>query len=198
MPKIVDHDTRRAELVEASWAVIAAEGLEGLTMRKVADAAGCTTGRITHYFADREALVLAALRAVNGATGSRTDALLSGDAPPEEKLILCLEEGLPLDKPRQLEWKVWIAFWAAAASNRELAKENDARHHGLIKAQSPLIKAVAPRADADHEARILMGILDGLGLIAAINPTARNKTNAQDAVHTHVTAMIDANSQKGA
>ncbi|MGD1932959.1 MAG: TetR/AcrR family transcriptional regulator, partial [Candidatus Phaeomarinobacter sp.] len=184
MPKIVDHDTRRAELVEASWAVIAAEGLEGLTMRKVADAAGCTTGRITHYFADREALVLAALRAVNGATGSRTDALLSGDAPPEEKLILCLEEGLPLDKTRQLVWKVWIAFWAAAASNRELAKENDARHQGWIKALSPLIKAVAPWADAEHEARILMGILDGLGLIAAINPPARNQTNAQDAVHT--------------
>lgn len=190
MPKIVDHDARRAELVEASWKVIAAEGLEGLTMRKVADAASCTTGRITHYFADREALVLAALRAVNSATGSRTDTLLSGDAPPEEKLLLCLEEGLPLDRTRQLEWKVWIAFWAAAASNPDLARENDARHQGWIKALSPLITAVAPKADAEHEARTLMGILDGLGLIAAINPTARNKTNARDAVHTHVAGLI--------
>jgi len=194
MPKIVDHDARRAELVEASWTVIAAEGLEGLTMRKVADAAGCTTGRITHYFADREALVLAALRAVNGATGNRTDVLLSSDAPPREKLILCLEEGLPLDKIRQLEWKVWIAFWAAAASNPDLAKENDARHQGWIKALSPLITAVAPKTDAEHEARILMGILDGLGLIAAINPTARNKANARDAVHTHVAGLIKNNS----
>jgi len=193
MPKIVDHDTRRAELVEASWKVIAAEGLEGLTMRKVAEAAGCTTGRITHYFADREALVLAALRAVNGAAGNRTDALLSGNAPPRQKLILCLEEGLPLDRTRQLEWKVWIAFWAAAASNPDLAKENDARHQGWIRALSPLIAAVAPKADAEHEARILMGILDGLGLIAAINPTARNKTNAKEAVHTHVADLIKNN-----
>ena len=190
MPKIVDHDARRTELVEASWKVIAAEGLEGLTMRKVADAAGCTTGRITHYFADREALVLAALRAVNGAAGSRTDALLGRDAPPQEKLILCLEEGLPLDRTRLLEWKVWIAFWAAAASNPDLAKENDARHQGWIKALSPLVKAVAPKADAEHEARILMGILDGLGLIAAINPTARNKANARDAVQTHVANLV--------
>jgi AcrR family transcriptional regulator len=194
MPKIVDHDARRAELVEASWQVIAAEGLEGLTMRKVAEAAHCTTGRITHYFADREALVLAALRAVNGATGDRTDALLTRDLPAHDKLILCLEEGLPLDTTRQLEWKVWIAFWAAAASNPELAKENDARHTGWIRALAPLIKAVAPRADAEHEARILMGVLDGLGLIAAINPTARNKSNAKQAVHTHVANLVKSNS----
>lgn len=194
MPKIVDHDARRAELVEASWQVIAADGLEGLTMRKVAEAAHCTTGRITHYFADRKALVLAALRAVNGAAGDRTDALLSHDLPPQDKLILCLEEGLPLDKTRQLEWKVWIAFWAAAASNPELAKENDARHAGWIKALAPLIRTVAPKADAPHEARILMGVLDGLGLIAAINPTARNRANAKEAVHTHVANLMTSKS----
>ncbi|WP_422363776.1 TetR/AcrR family transcriptional regulator [Pyruvatibacter mobilis] len=110
MPKIVDHKARRAELVEASWKVIETEGLDGLTMRKVASAAGCTTGRITHYFPDREALVLAALRAANEAAKARTTALLAKDLPPRARLQKCVEEGLPLDRQRQREWKVWIAF----------------------------------------------------------------------------------------
>ena len=46
MPKQVDHAARRRELVEASWEVIASEGIEGTTLRKVAAAADCTTGRI--------------------------------------------------------------------------------------------------------------------------------------------------------
>jgi len=191
MPKVVDHQARRAELVEASWAVIAETGLEGLTMRKVADAAGCTTGRITHYFADREALVLAALRAVNDATGSRTADILAQDIAPRDKLIRCLEEGLPLDATRLQEWKVWIAFWSAAAADRELARENDARHRGWIRAMAPLIAAVAPALDAEHEARILMGIVDGLGLHAAINPTPANIKRARTTVQRYVDALSE-------
>ena len=72
MPKLIDHDLRRRELVEASWQVIADEGLEGVTMRKVAAAARCTTGRITHYFENREELLLAALRAVYSAASSNS------------------------------------------------------------------------------------------------------------------------------
>lgn len=190
MPKIIDHDTRRSELVEASWQVIATEGLEGLTMRKVADAAGCTTGRITHYFADREALVIAALRAVNDAATVRTSIILASSLPPREKLIKCLEEGLPLDKTRLLEFRVWIAFWSAAASNRVLARENNARNAAWIKALAPLTAQVAPQVDAAHEARILFAAIDGLGLVAAISPTAANKQNAVSAVKAHVANLM--------
>ncbi|MEQ8747925.1 TetR/AcrR family transcriptional regulator [Pyruvatibacter sp.] len=192
MPKIVDHDARRAELVEASWQVIATQGLEGVTMRRVADAAGCTTGRITHYFADREALVLAALRAVNDAAGDRTAQIIKSDLSARDKLMKCLEEGLPLDATRLLEFKVWIAFWSAAASTRQLARENDARHTAWISAMKPLINAVAPNADAEHHAHTLMGLLDGLGLTAAINPTQRNRQNAKRAVHRYVDNMMRA------
>ncbi|MBG51750.1 MAG: hypothetical protein CML99_04935 [Rhodobiaceae bacterium] len=121
MPKIIDHDERRQELIEASWAVIAAEGLEGVTMRKIATAAGCTTGRITHYFADREALILAALSAVNAATSARIDALLQQDKPVFERLLAAAHEALPLDAARLLEWKVWIAFWGAATVTAALS-----------------------------------------------------------------------------
>ncbi len=117
MPKIVDHDTRRREIVEASWQVIAGEGLDGVTMRKIAAAADCTTGRLTHYFANREELVLAALRAVYDAAASRMAVARAADGTPRQRLLRMLEETLPLDDARLREWKIWIAFWGAAAAD---------------------------------------------------------------------------------
>jgi AcrR family transcriptional regulator len=62
MPKVVDHEERRAGFVTASWDVIAEEGLGAATLRRVASAAGVTTGALTHYFFDREALPFDAAR----------------------------------------------------------------------------------------------------------------------------------------
>jgi AcrR family transcriptional regulator len=33
MPKLVDHEARRKEIVEATWRLIASKGPDGLTMR---------------------------------------------------------------------------------------------------------------------------------------------------------------------
>ncbi|MBC9251191.1 TetR family transcriptional regulator [Pseudomonas alcaligenes] len=54
-----DHDAKRAELLAAAIAVIAREGYSGASMRKVAQHAGCTTGAVTYYFANKEEMVSA-------------------------------------------------------------------------------------------------------------------------------------------
>jgi AcrR family transcriptional regulator len=56
---IGDRDARRAELLKAAISVIADEGYGGASLRKVAQRAGCTTGAVTYYFANKEALVAA-------------------------------------------------------------------------------------------------------------------------------------------
>jgi len=54
-----DHNAKRAELLAAAIAVIAKEGYAGASMRKVAQHAGCTTGAVTYYFANKEEMVSA-------------------------------------------------------------------------------------------------------------------------------------------
>lgn len=189
MPKVVDPEARRREIVAASWRVIAAEGLGGLTMRRIAEAAGCTTGRLTHYFENREALVLAALRAVYDAARMRLERVRDGAAPPRETLRAFLEETLPLDRTRLQEWKVWIAFWSAAAAEPALARENDARLAAWAEALVPLVAAAAPGADARREAETLIGLVNGLGLQAAIRPTPANRRRARDTLARTVDAL---------
>lgn len=196
MPKIVDHDARRRELVEASWAVIAEEGLEGLTMRKVAEAAHCTTGRITHYFVDREALILASLQTSNLATSKRVSDIIASDLPVYEKLIAMAEQTLPLDEERRMEVKVWLAFWSAATVNEALAKENDARMEEWFVALLPLVKEAAPKVDAAHETNLLIGLINGLGIQAAVNPSRKNLAMARQTVEQHLKKLIQ-NNKKG-
>ena len=54
-----DHEAKRAKLLRAAVSVIAQEGYAGASLRKVAQRAGCTTGAVTYYFANKEEMVTA-------------------------------------------------------------------------------------------------------------------------------------------
>jgi AcrR family transcriptional regulator len=128
MPKRVEHGERRTAHVESSLGLIAKEGLDAVTLRRVAAQSGCTTGAVTHYFASRELLVIASLSAAHYAAGSRMQAVSRRNQAPRKRLMAVLLEALPLDDVRLREWRVWLAFWAAAGSSRALQRENQARY----------------------------------------------------------------------
>ena len=52
-----DHTAKRGELLRAATAVIAEDGFANASLRKVAERAGCTTGAVTYYFANKDDLV---------------------------------------------------------------------------------------------------------------------------------------------
>ncbi|MBL6940420.1 MAG: TetR/AcrR family transcriptional regulator [Alphaproteobacteria bacterium] len=56
-----DREARRAELLDAAMSVIAQEGFAEASLRKVAERAGCTTGAVTYYFANREEMMAAVI-----------------------------------------------------------------------------------------------------------------------------------------
>lgn len=56
-----DRESRRTELLDAAIAVIAQEGFAEASLRKVAKRAGCSTGAVTYYFANREEMMAAVI-----------------------------------------------------------------------------------------------------------------------------------------
>jgi AcrR family transcriptional regulator len=54
-----NRDAKRAELLKAATSVIAQDGYAAASLRKVAERAGCTTGAVTYYFADKAEMVTA-------------------------------------------------------------------------------------------------------------------------------------------
>ena len=56
MPKIVDHDQRRAELLEPCLSLFASRGFHALSVREIARNLNVTTGTIYHYFQSKSEL----------------------------------------------------------------------------------------------------------------------------------------------
>src|ERR671914_2558506 len=101
MPKVVDHEQRREELAAAVWRLAAHEGLEAVTVRRVADEAGWSTGALHHYFSDKEKLLLFAFKTVADRVGRRVAEARAESGDPLELARALLAIGLPLDEERR-------------------------------------------------------------------------------------------------
>ncbi|MGH3277862.1 MAG: TetR/AcrR family transcriptional regulator [Trebonia sp.] len=119
MPKIVDHDVRRRELVAATWRIIARGGFAAATLNSVESEAGFSHGIVRHYFSSKEDLLAQAFREAYEHTVDRAVKAIDGGTGLEALRKLCLEL-LPLDVERRLEAQVVVAFWDYAAFNPQL------------------------------------------------------------------------------
>ena len=50
MPKLINHQERKQHIALAVWAVLAREGVRGISVRTVAEEAGISTGSLRHVF----------------------------------------------------------------------------------------------------------------------------------------------------
>ena len=194
MPKVVDHAQRRRELVAATWAVVAAEGIEAATVRRIAEEAGCTTGRITHYFADKEEVLVAALRQVHRAAGKRMLAAI-GQRSGLEALRAVLVEALPLDQERILEWRVWLAFWGSAATSTSLQAEQHQRYRewrGLLKRVLATAQQLSADIDLDRLVDQIVALVDGFGLQGVLDPQDPQPEQLASRLNGAVDALIRA------
>ncbi|MDD9942654.1 MAG: TetR/AcrR family transcriptional regulator [Myxococcales bacterium] len=175
MPKVVDHEERQNELAQAALETLAREGVAGTTMRSVAETAGCTTGMLVHYFANKDAILIAALRCAQERTAARMRAVLNGPDTPGI-LSRFLAEALPLDAVRRQEWSIWLAFWGGANASPQLAGEHRARYREYIGAVRRVLSIAVERGElaevarSAEEAEALAAFIDGLGLQAMLDP----------------------------
>ncbi len=195
MPKVVDARLRRSEFVDATWRVIRKEGLPAATLRRVAAEARCTTGALTHYFSNREALLVQALCAAHFAAGARMVAAagrVRGDLKRLETLVL---EALPLDALRMNEWKTHLTFWGEACDNEKLRSENARRFAEWGQLLEEYMAPIVPGHKARRrEAMLLMGLIDGLALRLVLQTRSgariqADATQVANAVRSHLRAM---------
>lgn len=135
MPRVTDREQVRRRLVRAAWTVIATEGIEAATLRRVAAEAGCTTGLVTHYFADKNSLVTSAYRLVLDRMISDAAAAIERGSGIVDQLIAAVEAVEPIKAASRDLTIVLINFWAAAAFNptfAEFCKDDYRRWRALI------------------------------------------------------------------
>jgi len=173
MPRTVDHEARRAALVEVTAQHIAGVGIEGVRLRDVARAAGWTTGAVSHYFPDKRTLLLTTFRSRTEASSRLFDA--AARTRPGV-LAASIDALLPLDEERTLNWRVWLAFWGAAVGDEELAGEQHRRQLLFTERLARTVRGAQelgearPDLDVDQTARFLAALVDGVSIQAVFAP----------------------------
>lgn len=123
------HDERRGAILEAVFAIIDAEGTHQVSIRRVAEQAGVSVGRVQHYFPSKDDLLTAAFTTINDRGTARVHARLTDSAEPVE---IVLTELIPVtDEDRRL-FRVAQAFETHALTRPELAEQLRQGYDDLI------------------------------------------------------------------
>lgn len=176
MPKVVDHDERREEIVRAAGRVIAREGLEGATVRKIADEAGYSSGVLDHYFAGKDDILVKALQASHARIRRRVGRELRGRSGLAALRGLLLDN-LPLTPERLAETRLEMNFWARSLAHPALTQVQEAETRELrlsvlrhvVEAQRDgHLRAEVP---ADDVTERLLAFVDGMSVHATLYPS---------------------------
>ncbi|MEV6598620.1 TetR/AcrR family transcriptional regulator [Actinoplanes sp. NPDC051346] len=187
MSRTADVSAQEARLSQAVWDVLAHEGLQRLTIRAVAAAAGCTTGLVMHRFPNRRALLRHARELLHQRTLARVEAIEAEAATPRAALRAVLHQGLATDDEAIAESTVWMGFLAAAVGDEELLALHRANNRAWRKRITRLVRASAPDWSVGRAATAtfaLISMVEGAATLASADPDTYS-TAAQ-------TVMLDA------
>ncbi|TLS44288.1 TetR family transcriptional regulator [Streptomyces montanus] len=194
MPKIVDHDARRREIVAAVWALIARRGLGAVTMRDLAAEAGYANGALAPYFRSKDEILQAAFQYAVESTNVRAEKAI-GDATGLVALRrLCLEI-MPLDERRLLEARVVVAFWDRALHDPRMAAVHASamdqwrQRMNQCLAQARAAGEIADDPRDEQSADTLLAALTGFQVNALLVPHATTPARQQAALDGLLAAL---------
>ena len=183
-PKVGVAPLRREQIVRATIRCLARDGYAGLTMKKVARTAGVSQGILHYYFADKRAILVAALAAVTADLDRRVaTAQARGSREPRTRLRALITACLRLAVEEREFWIVFVEFWGEMMHDRRLREINAALYERMRR----LIGAVVVQGvragtfrhtDGRRAAAVVLGLVDGVSLQLTFDPAAFSVADA--------------------
>jgi AcrR family transcriptional regulator len=177
-PKVGIAPLRREQIVQATIRCLAREGYAGLTMKKVSREARVSQGILHYYFADKRAILVAALQAVMADLDRRVAAAQARSGrDPEARLRALIRASLESALEAREVWVVFVEFWGEMMHDVRLREINA----GLYVRMRRLIGALVTqgvragrfrRVDPAQAAAVILGLVDGVSLQVTFDPKA--------------------------
>ena len=182
---------RRLEVSEAAWRVIVREGLDRTSMRAIAQEMNCTTGVVTHYFRNKQELILFALHQVT----ERLQGLMQvaiANVSGIDRLVAMLSSFLPVDQERQAILRVWVAFLGYAVGREDLMAEHRQSagqlRQVMIQELATLQDQGIIRSDVEpeSEANVLLALVNGVSLDTLVQAQRLSAEQQQKVLQNYV------------
>lgn len=166
MPRHVDHEERRREIIAAVMRLAARRGLQGVSFREVAAEAGMSVSLIQHYFGTKANLMAATIHACSTDMGQRAvrELELLGPDPDPLRRVGCIAGAfLPTDEASRSAMLVILGFAATALVDPASLTDETFRD------ETNLRKLVAAELDAAQQRGLISDDLDPTVEARAIN-----------------------------
>ncbi len=175
MPKIVDHDAQRVKFAEAAMSLIARHGLDGLTMRAVAEEADLSYGSLFHYFNSKDELLMHAVRHTTSMQTKRVNEYASQYSGLKALEHLLCDDAIISESSRD-DWMVWLTFLYKAALQESFAAMHAelidgwlARITGLLEDAQQACE-ISGKLDVGFEAMGVWAYSAGIGQLSLLHP----------------------------
>jgi AcrR family transcriptional regulator len=173
VPRVVDHDERRAQIADGLVRVAGRDGLHAVTMRSVAAEAGVSLRLVQYYFQSKAQLMVAALEHLERQSHERWAARLAElpeDRSARRVLDAFVAEALPTGEQSRIFHQVWTSYAVLAMTDRELAEQPFVAGPNRLERQladvlerAQACGELAPDRDPATEAARLLTVSHGLG-----------------------------------
>lgn len=178
MPRQVDHEGRRQHIADAVCRLAARQGLDEVTLRRVAAEAGVSMGQIQHYFTTKDQMLLFAFNAMSTRVERRLGETVGALGKPPTRAVLraLLVAMVPTDADSRFEAPLWVAFLARAVVEPSLARPLHDGAKALVDFAVDQLRSaqqagdIASSLDPEREADSLFALADGLMIRTLLDP----------------------------
>lgn len=196
MPARIDADFRRKEAVEAALRLVVAEGIDGLSLRKVADESGLNIGSVRHYFDGHHDLLAAAAQEAGDRMGHRLAKYpvehLRGlrGSNAIDALQALIEEVLPVDEQRREESIVVAEFVMASRTRPVFHAMSERMGTDLAEVISEALVMLGAQ-DPDTGTARLVAVIGGLTLDAVTPHGALTPERIRQVLRVEVQILLE-------
>jgi TetR/AcrR family transcriptional repressor of bet genes len=190
MPKRGMKPIRRQQLIDAAIASIHEHGFSSATVARIARKAGVSTGIVHHYFADKNDLLAATMRAMLDIL--RRDAVegMRSAKDPIQRIYAIIHASYGDEQFGEEVFSAWLALYGNARDSAKLQRILHVYHRRL---HSNLLYNLIPligRERADEVALGIGALIDGLWLRYALTGRPNDAESPRALTRAYADAMI--------
>lgn len=195
MPARIDPEQRRRQVIEAAFRLVIADGIEGVSLRKVADESGLNIGSVRHCFDGHHDLLTAAAEEAGDRMGCRlaehpADDLrgLRGDAALDalQKLV---ETVMPVDDERRAEAIIVVELIIASRTRPVFRSMAERMGEDLSDVMREALEALDV-PDPDLAAAQLVAVVGGLTMDAVTPHGSLSVDRVREILRAHLRLLL--------
>jgi TetR/AcrR family transcriptional repressor of bet genes len=179
MARVGTEKLRKQQLIEATIKSIESNGFQGTTILTISRQAEMSAGIISHYFGNKQGLILATIRyLLEQLKQGLLDQIANSEQPvsPEQRLQMIVDTNFDCFQQSTSVTRTWLCFWAQALHDPELARlqaVNSKRlQRNLLYSYKQII---SDPVQAKTAANMTAAMIDGLWLRSSLSQTSADE-----------------------